>query len=312
MAGKGVSVSVGLNSVDPAAYGGWDGKLQACENDARAMQALCRQQGMDTVLLLGKQAQADAVLTELASCASWLEAGDLLVLTYSGHGGRVDDPWGRYGEVSTWCLFDREVISHELYRTWGRFKPGVRILVVSDSCHSGTVIRLYDTAGILPASLAKCMPDAVQQTVHARQQHYYRELFRPEAEPAAPLASVLLLGACQDNQVALDGNANGLFTELLLKVWAKGNFVGDHPAFHKGIVRRSPASQTPSYFRVGPVNATWEASKPFTLSTATTPAGTITLPTLLVPAPIPAPTPPPVPVQTPNWLAWLIYLLQRR
>ncbi len=31
---KGVSVHIGVNEVDPAHYGGWSGKLNACEADA--------------------------------------------------------------------------------------------------------------------------------------------------------------------------------------------------------------------------------------------------------------------------------------
>ena len=31
---RGFSLSIGLNAVSPDHYGGWDGKLNACENDA--------------------------------------------------------------------------------------------------------------------------------------------------------------------------------------------------------------------------------------------------------------------------------------
>ena len=31
---KGISLNIGLNSVDPNHYGGWDGQLAGCENDA--------------------------------------------------------------------------------------------------------------------------------------------------------------------------------------------------------------------------------------------------------------------------------------
>ena len=39
-------------------------------------------------------------------------------------------------------------------------------------------------------------------------------------------ADGLLLAACQDSQVALDGSYNGLFTSALLKVWDQGRFQG--------------------------------------------------------------------------------------
>ena len=42
---KGISLHIGLNSVDPKHYGGWDGKLQACEQDSVDMQALATTAG---------------------------------------------------------------------------------------------------------------------------------------------------------------------------------------------------------------------------------------------------------------------------
>ena len=41
----------------------------------------------------------------------------------------------------TWVLYDRQLVDDELYKIWSKFKPGVRILVLSDSCHNGTVTR---------------------------------------------------------------------------------------------------------------------------------------------------------------------------
>ena len=35
---KGISLHVGLNSVDPKCYDGWNGQLAACEFDAKDMQ----------------------------------------------------------------------------------------------------------------------------------------------------------------------------------------------------------------------------------------------------------------------------------
>ena len=41
----------------------------------------------------------------------------------------------------TWCLWDGQLIDDELYLELSRFAAGVRVLVLSDSCHSGTVTR---------------------------------------------------------------------------------------------------------------------------------------------------------------------------
>ena len=76
-------------------------------------------------------------------------------------------------------------------------------------------------------------------------------------------ASVRLLSACQDNQVALDGLANGLFTSRLLEAWGDGAFQGNYDAFHQAILGRMPPDQTPNQFNTGQPSPAYDAQRPF-------------------------------------------------
>jgi len=133
---KGISLHLGLNAVDPAHYQGWDGALGGCEPDARDMQTIADAQGFGSTLIPTSEATSGRLLSELRSAAEQLTAGDILFLTYSGHGGQIpntngDDESDQMDE--TWCLFDREVADDELFAAFARFTPGVRILVLSDT-----------------------------------------------------------------------------------------------------------------------------------------------------------------------------------
>ena len=83
----GMSLHIGLNSVSRSAYGGWSGPLAACEADAKDMTAIAKQQGIRPTTLLTKKATRAAVLAEMRKAAQLLAAGDLYVLSFSGHGG---------------------------------------------------------------------------------------------------------------------------------------------------------------------------------------------------------------------------------
>src|SRR5882672_6005183 len=89
---KGISIHIGLNHVDPKHYQGWDGALNACIADANDMRALAKKKGFaGNTLFVDGQATAATVSSALLDASKKLVKGDLLFLTYSGHGGQVRD-----------------------------------------------------------------------------------------------------------------------------------------------------------------------------------------------------------------------------
>jgi hypothetical protein len=86
-------------------------------------------------------------------------------------------------------------------------------------------------------------------------------------------ATVVLISGCQDNQLSMDGDANGLFTEKLLQTWANGGFQGGHYCFYEGIKNLMPPTQTPNYFVTGAADSAFEEARPFELPTADVSSG---------------------------------------
>jgi hypothetical protein len=301
---KAMSLHIGLNSVDAGHYGGWGGELCACEFDANDMSAIATKAGMKAKLLLSKQAKRDAVLDGIRGAAGALKAGDLFFLSYSGHGGQVADVTGDEPDKKdeTWCLYDGQLIDDELYFELGRFESGVRVLVVSDSCHSGTVTRAAMQPTSEPVTVSgqhwrsKMMPPGVALRTYREHQAMYDKLQEDvakkagkegEVDPDSMLSrvavsprltalvkafrpAVILISGCQDNQTSMDGDHNGAFTEQLLQVWDNGTYVHPHntkavrnyATFHTAIRARMPASQSPNLFTLGDVSA-FLREKPF-------------------------------------------------
>lgn len=268
---KGISIHLGLNHVDPKHYQGWNGALNACVADANDMCALAKKKGFTAnTLLLNEQAAAASLAAALQDAAKRLSKGDILLLTYSGHGGQVRDANGDEKDNDrmdeTWVLFDREFVDDELYNLWSKFKAGVRILVLSDSCHSGTVTRDIPVfAGDGPK------PRAMPREIAVKTENANRALYRAiqeenrGAEKAKIAASILLLSGCMDNQTSMDGDHNGAFTGTLKKVWNGGRFAGNYRNFRDKIVALMPSSQTPNYYSIGAPNPLFEKQTPFTI-----------------------------------------------
>jgi hypothetical protein len=278
---QGVSIHVGLNRVDPGHYQGWDGKLVACEFDANDMAELAGGKGFATQTLLTEAATAQALTSAVEKTAETLQSGDILLLSYSGHGGQVPDTNGDEQDRmdETWVLFDRQVVDDELYALWSKFKPGVRIAIFSDSCHSGTVAReavnavgedrvarsMNDDDPGQPR--VKGMPDELIRSVYEKNKELYDEIQKslPPFDKAEIGASVILTSGCQDNQTSLDGDKNGLFTQSLLQVWNKDKFRGGYRMFRKRIAQKMPPWQSPNLFIAGKADSKFANQHPFTV-----------------------------------------------
>lgn len=277
---RGISLHIGLNSVDPTQYSGWTGQLNACEADAHDMIAIAREAGFSANEILTRDATSVNVLNALHEAAGDLVAGDTLLITYSGHGGQIPDTNGNEedGNDETWVLYDRQVVDDELNLAYSVFAAGVRISVFSDSCHSGTVTRLGPpvpagvATGSVPIQLpdsygikTRAMPAAVAQRDFLQRREMYEGLRTVSGAAVEPQACVALISGCQDNQLSLDGTYNGLFTATLLTVWNGGQFRGDYRRLRNQISRRMPANQTPSFSYTGPHDKDFLVGRPFSL-----------------------------------------------
>ena len=282
----GRSIHVGLDAVNPDHYHNrWHGKLRAAESDAAVMQTLAEACGFDAVPLLGPLATAGVVMTALRDAALDLRADDILMLSFAGHGAQVPDrDHDEHDQLDeAWCLFDRMVLDDELTEVFAEFAPGVRILVICDSCHSGTILQqtLYERIRTAPEvrdlvdlpnedyiAYRSAPPEIANATYLEHMETYGRiqatQFFR-RPRSRFVTATMLQLSACQDNQVAAEGLTLGYFTRALRNTWASGAFVGDYDQFHKTISRRLPPNQSPSLLTVGPGDADFVEQRPFSI-----------------------------------------------
>jgi metacaspase-1 len=275
---KGYALTIGLNSVNPEHYDGWSGDLTACEADSKDMADIAKSKGFSVKTLLTRSATRKSVINELSKAAKTLKPDDIFMLSYSGHGGQVPDQNKDEDDFQdeTWCLYDGELIDDEIYNLLSKFKSGVRIIVFSDSCHSGTVTKTAFYQGTMAARSSavspepvryRFMPPAIALRTYRKNKKFYDNLQKDPALSKAEesvKASVLLISGCQDNQLSSDGTFNGLFTGTLLQVCNDGKS-SNYRKFYEAIVKRMPPDQTPNYYWVGQPNRKFERQNPFTI-----------------------------------------------
>ncbi|NLD68641.1 MAG: caspase family protein [Limnobacter sp.] len=281
---RGVSLHVGLNRIDPNHYG-TDGALAACVFDAEDMELIASDRGFERrTLLVDEQATRQAVKDAIAQAAEELRPGDLFFLSYAGHGSQVPDLNGDEGpddeqrQDETLCLYDGMLLDDELFELWAGFRSDVRVLMISDSCHSGTQLRgpQDEPTDRLPGEPARrLLPKEWAAHAYRRHRAFYEALGRqvrggeerlPTMEIARPMrCSALLISGCQDHQTSRDGTVNGRFTQELLQVWNNARFRGNYRELHQRVVAGMPNDQKPNLMLIGPATSTFVAQVPFAI-----------------------------------------------
>lgn len=243
---KAQALLIGVNQVDPAAYGGkWDGKLRFCESDTQVIAEIASKSGIETAFLHTRDATIANVKKAISAAADTLVSGDLFLLFYSGHGGsikdRSGDEWADKRD-ETWCLYDGDLLDDELFELWPRFAKGVRIVMMSDSCHSGSMTRGGKKMAV------KAIPKRVVDGLVRKDPKRYTKIRQAlQKDPGDIEADVLLISGCKSFQRSYESRPEkqGQFTAYVRKVWDGGNFSGNYEEFHEALEQAMPKNQTP-------------------------------------------------------------------
>lgn len=127
--------------------------LQGAGNDARDLARALRGRGAEVTLLLDRQATRDAVVGALRDALGRAQPGDVVVFTFAGHGIQQDealpgDEVDGKDESFAMAGFDDEgalaaerIRDNDVAALLAEAPEGVAVVVVADSCHSGTMTR---------------------------------------------------------------------------------------------------------------------------------------------------------------------------
>jgi hypothetical protein len=214
------ALCIGIND-----YPGTSNDLSGCVNDARDWSSELTGRGFSVRLMLDKEATRAAMVEAISSLITTAVKGDTLFITYSGHGTWVPDSSGDEpdGRDEALCPYDLAtagaLLDDDIHALFAQRPAGVRIVLISDSCHSGSVTRGQEEDIDPGMPRIRFMPP---------------EAWMPRDQlPPARLSSTipragftraggdLLLAGCQDTEYSWDtsfrGRPNGAFTYYALK-----------------------------------------------------------------------------------------------
>ncbi len=211
---------IGIND-----YPGTGSDLAGCVNDAQDWAKELTQRGFAVTTLIDSQATKVAMTKGIDDLISSARKGDTVAITYSGHGTWAPDDSGDESDSRDEALCPHDLIDNgpllddDIHALFAKRTPGVRVLLISDSCHSGSVTRGDDSDLDPGMPRARFLPPAVWLPKD--------QLPRSTSRPAnlsgglARTGGDLLLAGCMDTEFSWDtsfqSRPNGAFTYYALK-----------------------------------------------------------------------------------------------
>lgn len=218
--GTGTALVVGVSRPD---IPGWNAPfLPGVANDVRDMNAFFQARGFTVRTLRDSAAGANAVLGEIDRAATVMRSGDMFVFYFSGHGAQQRSTDGDEFQDQLLMTYGAPIVDDSLGLRWPRFVEGVRIVVITDCCNSGSNVRalVADDERLIPAGkiVNRSAIEPLEITLGLDKLAATQGRTR-DGNIQGLRASLLHMAAAQDPQLAQDIGSNGLFTHAFLSAW---------------------------------------------------------------------------------------------
>lgn len=221
------AICVGINN-----YPGFGNDLKGCVNDANDWANLLQLNGFEAKVILDGEATRSNLLTGLDHLITEAGTDDVIVFTYSGHGTNVIDTSGDEADEYDEALYvyDGIILDDELRNIIQKVATGVHLIIIADSCFSGTVTRIASAAN--PRYIKT---DEIP--AHAK----LKKRFLSDEDMVE-----ILLSGCSDDEYSYDdyiyGRWNGVFSANAIKIIRDRLTYNE---FHESVRKILPSDQYP-------------------------------------------------------------------
>jgi hypothetical protein len=246
------ALCIGIND-----YPGTNSDLAGCVNDVNDWAEALQGRGFAVEKLLDKKATGAAMRKAIEATVAKGKRGDTVVIQYSGHGSYVPDEDGDEPDGTDECLCPHDIRTNgpitddELFDLYSAKEYGVKLVIISDSCHSGSVAKFAPITtpptirGMdAPQRKVRFLPPSTFLSQGDTAKLGVRRAAR-SSRPPGRYAGLLIAG-CQDTEYSydayFDGRPNGAFTFVALRALAS---LGADAPYRKwfGEIRKALPSQ---------------------------------------------------------------------
>lgn len=195
--------------------------LAGCLNDVDDWGRAFREFGFSRIVTLKEQQATGAFIRSYAAdIVSRAKPGDTVVIQYSGHGTQIPDVSGDEPDKmdEAWVPNDVDenglILDDELWQLFKAKKAGVKLVILSDSCHSGSVVRAFGAVHEGRKKFVEVQKSWPKMMATSRKKE--EKAFIEDKSPWP----CLLMSGCQDVEFSYDATfnerPNGAFTRAAL------------------------------------------------------------------------------------------------
>ncbi|SDC44643.1 Caspase domain-containing protein [Variovorax sp. CF079] len=264
-----LALCIGINN-----YPGTDMDLAGCVNDANDWATELASRGFEVTKLIDAQATKAGMVDGFRKVIGAAVRSDVVVITFSGHGTYQYDIDGDEEDDLDEALcphdiraIDAALIDDEIHALFKARKDGVHIVLISDSCHSGTVSRAIPRSGDVEAGRA---PRFMPMENWMSPEHFAKGGPRGATAPhgSAHVASTpftdapqddagdVLMAGCEEGEDHFSYDAtfmdrpNGAFTFYALKALRTLRSGATYADWHRALKDSLPSTRYPQTPRI--------------------------------------------------------------